>query len=194
MRFSALERSLSNHSDLFSLLATLFEKLRRDTAVNKEPLFWLQYSILVSNGGDLRAAESFIETAYARADEIPGFQTFQIDTYALRLFLLVEQAAQGEPAVRRIDKIVDMLDQVRVMISDESRRVHAIEVLAGVEPFVEARLSALGQGERVTLTYHLNLLISSLERLSPDDRAQTASDGIRASLMRARDRLVAARA
>ena len=136
------------------------------------------------------AAESFIRTAYARAATKPGFQTFQIDTYALRLLLLIEQRAEGAGEVARFDEIIKKIERVRAMIRDESRRVHAIQVLEGIEPFVSARVSGLSTAEMNTLVFHLALTIESLDQLSPGDRAQTGSDQVRASVMRAKERIL----
>ncbi len=151
MRFSVLERALSGDPDYIRSLVGLFEHLRRDLGVNKEPLFWLQYSILMTAANDLHAAEGFIRTAYARAQESSGFQTFQIDTYALKLLLQIEQRS-SESKVDRFDEIADKLERVNSMIGDENRRIHAIQVLEGIEPFVGARIAAFSTGERMRLS------------------------------------------
>jgi hypothetical protein len=86
MQIGTLRRVLRNESNAYERLLELFERLHRDVYVNQEPLFWLQYSILVLEKGDLRAAEGFMDTAYARASANPGFLTFQLDTHAVRLW------------------------------------------------------------------------------------------------------------
>jgi hypothetical protein len=80
MRVSNLKRALRKDPHHDASLINLFERLRRDIDVNREPLFWLQYSILMIDAGDLEAAERFQDTAYERARQSPGFQTYQIDT------------------------------------------------------------------------------------------------------------------
>lgn len=187
MRFSTLDRALRNDPNRISSLLGLFDRLHRDIDVNQEPLFWLQYSILMTVADDLPAAEGFIRTAYARAAANPGFKTFQIDTYALRLLLMIEQRAKDGNKVSRFDQIIEKIERVRSMIGDESRRFHAIQVLEGIEPFVAARVSALSIAEKNSLVYHLNFLTDSLNRLSPSERAQTGSDQISASVVRANE-------
>jgi len=191
MRFSVLKRALSNDPDHLSSLVSLFDRLRRDIDVNQEPLFWLQYSILMTAADDLPAAEGFIRTAYERAAASPGFQTFQLDTYALKLLLLVEQRAEGANKNERFEEIIKNMERVRSMIGDESRRFHAVQVFEGIEPFVAARVSAFSTTEMNALVYHLALLIENLDQLSPDDRAQTGSDQVRASVIRAKERILA---
>lgn len=141
MRFSNLKRALKHDPNYSSSLRDLFERLHRDIGVNEEPLFWLQFSILMTDADDLSAAEVFINTAYKRAEASPGFQTFQIDTYALKLLLLIEQRIGGDDSVGRFKDIIDKLGRVRSMIGEESRRFHAIEVLKEIEPFVAARIA-----------------------------------------------------
>lgn len=192
MRFSTLDRALRNDPHRITSLLGLFDRLHRDIDVNQEPLFWLQYSILMTTADDLSAAEKFIETAYARASASQGFQTFQIDTYALGLFLEIERRADGQGNVSRFDQIIEKIERVRSMIGDESRRSHAVQVLEGIEPFVAARISAFSIHEKNILVYHLSLLIENLARLSPDERAQTGSNQIKASVTRAKGKLMEA--
>ena len=91
---------------------------------------------------DFVAAENFLATAYARANASPGFQTFQIDTHALRLFLLIEEKAAETPTVTHFESIMEKLDVVISMVGEESHRPYALRVLTYIEPFIRARLSA----------------------------------------------------
>ena len=182
MRFSILNRALINDPDRIEALRSLFDRLRRDTDMNMEPLFWLQYSILMNEAGDLKSAEGFIRTAYSRAERSPGFQTFQIDTYALKLFLLLEQGDKNAPVVTRFDEISEKLERIRSIIGETDRRYHAIQVLEGIEPFVAARIQDLAIAEMNVLVYHINLLIDILDNLPHDDQIATGSKDIQYSL------------
>lgn len=190
MRFSNLDRALTNDPHRLEALSHLFDKLHRDIEVNREPLFWLQYSILMTASENLEAAERFIRTAYSRAADRPRFRTFQIDTYALRLFLLIESKLNGSSAVERFDEIVENLERVRSMVWEESRRYHAIRVLEGIEPFVAQRVSGLSNVEKGGLIQYLDLLIKDLDRLPESVQMETGSVGIRNSVSRARERLI----
>ena len=183
MRVSVLNRALRRDPGRRAPIRRLFERLRRDVEMNKWPLFWLQYSILMTDEDELDVAESFIRTAYSRADAIGGFHTFQIDTYAAKLFLLIEQRSM-EPTVRRFDAIVERLSRVRAMIGEESRRFHAIQVLQQVEPFVLKRIAVLSNGERIALVQHLHLLMQAISNLSTHERRMTNADDIKDSLER----------
>lgn len=187
MRASELERALARFPERLELLAALYDRLHRDVDVNAEPLFWLQYSILMTKRGNLDIAERFIDTAYDRAGASPGFQTYQIDTYCLRLFMLIEQSCHSGVAVQRFSEIIDKMDSVRNMLGNDSHRFHALEVLDGVEPFVRARIIDFSVRELNVLTLNISLVIDRLASLSREVWAYTDSDRILASLTRARE-------
>lgn len=190
MRFRTLNRALRNDPQRSRFLIELFERLRRDIGVNQEPLFWLQYSILMTDVNDLSAAEKFIETSYERALANPSFLTFQIDTYALRLFLVIERRSEESAEVIRFDQIVEKMERIRSMIGEESHRGHAIDVLREIEPFVLSRVSALSVEEMNALIYHLSLIVDELDRLSIDDRVRTEAGNVKKSLISAKKRII----
>ena len=190
MQFSNLNRALANDSNRLESLARLFDRLHRDIEVNREPLFWLQYSILMTVSEQLEPAERFIRTAYSRAEDRPRFRTFQIDTYALRLFLLIETRSKNAPTVARFEEITDKLEKVRSMLWEESRRYHAIRVLDGIELFVAERLAMLTAGEKAALVEYLGLVIRDLEQLPGDVQSETGSEEIKHSVNRARERII----
>lgn len=193
MRFTILEDVLSRDPNRLTAITELFDRLHRDVDVNKEPLFWLQYSILMTAADNLPAAENFIRTAYARAAASPGFQTFQIDTYALRLLLTIEERVDDEEPVKRFDEILGKIERVRSMVRDQSRRFHAIQVLDAIEPFVSQRLSSFGPSEIESLIYNIDLLRENLDFLPVEEKAATGANQIRAGLLNAKSRLLARR-
>ena len=178
MRFAPLYQAFRNDEQRLERLTDLFELWRRDDLINKEPLFWLQYAILKTEANDLHLAESFIETAYSRAHAIPGFRTYQIDTYALRLILNLETRATDAGPVTRFDKIIDKLEQVRPMIGNADYRRHAVQVLAKLEPFVALRAGSMSNGERIALVYQLRLLLQKMQLLPDEARAETGADKV----------------
>ena len=190
MRFSILNRALINDPNRIESLKILFDRLHRDTDMNWEPLFWLQYSILMTKADDLKSAEAFIRTAYSRADRSPGFQTFQIDTYTLKLLLLIEQREKNASVVTRFEEITEKLERVRSIIGEPDRRYHAIQVLEGIEPFVAARILSLSTNEKKVLVYHINLLNDNLDKLPFDDQIATGSKDIQISIARAKQRIL----
>lgn len=190
MRFSPLYQAFRNDVGLIERLTDLFERWRRDDLINKEPLFWLQYAILKTEANDLELAESFIETAYGRAREIPGFRTYQIDTYALRLLLIAETRSADAGPVTRFDRIIDKLEQIRPMIGDTNYRWHAVQVLAEMEPFASIRAASMSNGERIALTYQLRLLLQQMRLLSDEARDETGAAKIEKKVERSIDAIV----
>jgi hypothetical protein len=177
MRVAAL-KSLLSGADRLDIIEKLFQRLRGDMYINAEPLFWLQYAILASELDQLEQAEGFLETSYARADASEGFETYQIDTYALRLLLRIEERSQTEQ-VTRFDDIMQKCELVLSMIMDQSRRWHAIQVLEGLEPFVRARARLMSRAERNALVFQLNRLERVLAGLPVEVRVETGSDKIK---------------
>src|SRR5882762_6244265 len=98
MQYSNLAELFHGEVDAHQLIIRLYERLRYDERVNDEPLFWLQYAIAFTEAKQLLPAELFIKTSYERAAARPGFRTFQIDTQAFRILLLIEcEAPIGMP-------------------------------------------------------------------------------------------------
>jgi hypothetical protein len=171
-------------------IENLFQSLQRDIEVNDEPLFWLQYAILESELKKFPEAENFLQTAYARADKSPlRFETFQIDTYALKLLLHIEERSNSKE-VARFEQIMNKSELVLSMITDQNRRFHAIQVLEEFEPFVKARAKAMSISERNAMVFELGRLEEALGGLSAEVRAETGSDIIKKSLAAAREYIV----
>jgi hypothetical protein len=188
MRIGTLKIIISGTSGL-EKIAKLFQRLQRDIDINAEPLFWLQYAILENEMQNFDEAERFLETAYKRAEKAINFQTFQIDTYALRLLLRIEERS-NERAVTRFDAIIQKSELVLSMLTNGSQRWHAIQVLEGFEPFVRARAIAMSTNEKNALIFQIGRLENALEGLSVEVRAETGSDSIKRSLASARSELL----
>jgi hypothetical protein len=172
-------------------IAEIYEKGRRNELINKEPLFWLQYSIFQASIDRLELAEQYIDTAYDRASAIAGFRTYQIDTYALSLYLRIEETMSATSAVSRLESICEKLGQVREMINDGSHRNFALVSLAKMGDFIKARLGGLQKHEKVRLVYELNLIINRLNALPIDIKVQFATDKIRDQIVLATQLLLA---
>jgi hypothetical protein len=125
----------------------LFERLKQNVEINAEPLFWLQYAILMMDE-DKASSEGFIVTAYKRAAARSGFLTYQIDTFALRLALMAE-AESPLDQVTRFDNIITKLDLVIKMLREPSHRYYAVSVLDELEPFIAARGGKLNIGQKI---------------------------------------------
>jgi len=169
MQVSNLKRLVKGASQR-ALLTGLFDRLHRDTKVNDEPLFWLQYSILMMDLGELSASERFLYTAYDRASELPGFKTFQLDTHALRILLLLETADRNSKTVVRFDQIITQLDNVASMLGEISHRYFALRALKELEAFVNARAMALETSECNALLLQLERLANTLQSVTTEDQ------------------------
>lgn len=185
IRFSALNWALRRDPNKHTALIALYERLHRDSAVNSEPLFWLQYAILMMSVDDLGAAERFLLTAYKRAEDSPGFKTYQIDTQALRCVLLRETQGTAT-SVTRYDQLIEKLRVVIPMLIEDSHRSHAVHVMKDIEPFVEARVNALSLEQKNELVAELDKILFSLARFDMAAQAETSSIPVGESVERAK--------
>ena len=166
MQVSFLSRILGRLPNYQAEMRSLFERLRQNGEINAEPLFWLQYAILMMQENKA-TSENFIATAYDRAEARSGFRTYQIDTFALRLALVCEVDSQADQVIR-FDYIVEKLDLVIKMLGEASHRYYAISVLDELEPFVVAKSTRLTISQKRRLVYDLSRAIQTLEELPLD--------------------------
>ncbi|WP_421280143.1 SIR2 family protein [Aeromonas taiwanensis] len=182
MAYTSLRRALSSKGDHHSIIVGVYERLRYDERVNSEPLFWLQYAIAMAEIPKLDAADEFIEAAYRKAEKLGGFQTYQIDTQALRIALM---RAKEEPSGREVfnmERIITGLERIEAMLTDISHRAYAVRVLEGVKTFVAARCNDLSTGERTALLFWLLKIVKSLSTLPDSFKAMTGSEVVRVEI------------
>jgi hypothetical protein len=170
MRFTNLRLILKNDTEHLVLIEKLYDRLHRDIEINKEPLFWLQYSILMAELDNLSAAEHFLTTAYSRALDLPDFKTYQIDTHALRLLPMIEQKEVGNISPTRLDLIFDVLNKTASMLAEESHRDFAIRALVNIHPFITTRFTAMSSQEIAGLHALLTIIRDVLDKLKSTSR------------------------
>jgi len=185
MAYSSLRRTLRGKGDSEAVITAIYERLRYDERVNREPLFWLQYAISMAENDRLDAADEFIATAYRKADELRGFQTYQIDTQAFRIALMrASQQKSGQPVIN-IEAIIAGVERIDAMLGDDSHRSYAIKVLEHVQPFVMARIGDLTSAERTAIHIWLLKVEKSLSTLPEGFKVTSNSDVVRKSVQTA---------
>lgn len=190
MRYSALLDLARSAPDGVHKILGLYGRLQRDIGIQDEPLFWLQYSIAMTDAGSAPIAEGFLENAYRKAKVAGDFGTYQIDTFALRLYLRLEaEGSRGEP-VKRFDQIIERTKTVGAMINDRAHRGFAVKVLEGWLPFVTTRVSDLTSQQKTQCFSAVDGLIASLSGLSDEAKAETGSELIKIDLEAARRSLL----
>ncbi|MGN6111407.1 MAG: SIR2 family protein [Luteimonas sp.] len=185
MAYSNLHRMLGEKGDANPIIIGIYERLRYDERVNEEPLYWLQYAIVMAELPRLDAAEQFIETAYRKAAKLSGFQTYQIDTQAFRIALMrAINEPSGQP-VSNIDRIVFGVQQIDSMLADASHRAYAVRVLEGMFGFVSARINDLTKSERTAVQFWLQKVAKSLEFLPDDFKMMSESEAVKRQIQAA---------
>ena len=178
---STLKRFLKFHAGADLLIDKHYTRLSNDKAVNEEPLFWLQYAIFMKRIGDIANSRMFLNTGYDRARQIEGFKTFQLDTQALSIYLL-EEIVSTAPTVKGLEDICASIKLVSDMISEQSHRQYAIEVIGEIPAFVEARQCALENAEKIALVFELNRTSITLAALPVEEKAYSGSEIVRQKL------------
>lgn len=177
--YSSLQRTLHGKGDPDAIIVGIYERLRYDERVNGEPLFWLQYAIAMAEIPRLDTADEYIGTAYRKAEDLPRFRTYQIDTQAFRIALLRATEQKAGQAIFNIDAILEGVERIDAMLDDGSHRAYAVKVLDYVQPFVAARRGDLAAGERTALQFWLLKVTKSLATLPDDFKATSGSEAVR---------------
>ncbi len=180
MKFSTLQRFMKFHKSADGNLERHYTNLSNDKDVNEEPLFWLQFAIFMKTT-DITKARYFLNTSYERAEEKEGFKTFQLDTQALSIYLL-EEIQSNSSSVEGLENILAAIKTVSDMITDQSHRQYAIEVIGEIPAFLSARQSVLKNEEKVALVFELNRVSKALAALSVEDKAYSGSEIVRTQL------------
>ncbi|SOC21364.1 SIR2 family protein [Rhodobacter maris] len=189
LRFSFLESVVGRTPEGRKIIKRLYEGCRRDVTIQKEPLFWLQYSIFWQDAPRWDLAESHIKEAYDRAEAKPSFKTYQLDTNYLGLLFDLEFHGKVGEKISRFDEILDIIDVCRAMIDDGSHRGHVAKSFNKVERMVSKRAEDFSRAQAAALTYALNLVVNKFSSLTPEERAVWGTDSTRESLERAVSKL-----
>ncbi len=182
MAFGNLRRILQDKESTTVSILAIYERLRYDERVNGEPLFWLQYAIAMAELPKLDAAREYIQTAYRKAEELPGFQTFQIDTQAFRIELLFATQEKSGDAISNIEEIIGGLERINGMLSEESHRAYAVRVLDGIPSFISARGKDMSVSEATAVYFWLLKIVDALSALPDTFKATVGSERVRARL------------
>jgi hypothetical protein len=182
MAYSSLRRILRDKADTMTVILRIYERLRYDERVSGEPLFWLQYAIAMAELPRLDAAQEYIQTAYRKAEELPGFQTFQIDTQAFRIALLLATQEKSGGTISNIEEVIAGLERIDGMLTEDSHRAYAVKVLEGIPLFASARRKDMSASEATAVQFWLLKIVGSLSALPSDFKATTGSERVRAQV------------
>ncbi len=126
----------------------------------------------------------FLNTAYDRARQIQGFKTYQLDTQALSIYLLKE-IKSSSPTVEGLEKILSSIKLITDMISEQSHRQYAIQVIDEIPMFIDVRRHTLENAEKVALVFELNRTSITLAHLPIEEKVYSGSELVRTRLEQA---------
>ncbi|WDZ78573.1 hypothetical protein PWG15_08840 [Ensifer adhaerens] len=189
LQVSRLRKLLNNVPDHDQRILRMYEEARLVPELNAEPLFWLQFAILLdSPEGDLEQltqALEHIRSAYDRAESNAGYQTYQLDTYHMRLLLHIEMHRDTPMEdIGLWQEIVQLLEKFGAMLRDADHRDFVIRVLAEIEPFVGKRSDCMGAKNILILKEQLRSIVQALNDLPAPAKEESGVEPVRFSLLR----------
>lgn len=194
LQVSNLKRLMAKFPDQDAHVRDMFERARHVDVINVEPLFWLQFSLLIGNDQAsytvLVQADEYLDTAYQRAETLENFRTYQLDTHALRLMFRMEthpDRPNGDFAM--VDEMAHLLERFREMLGDGSHRSFVMRVLPMAKDFVDTRLQDIALGDRARLAGLLDECGNCIEALPLEIRLYDRGDEVVRSLRQAVHRL-----
>lgn len=149
MRYQRIRDMLSAHPDANQYIRQMYETLRANDRINYHPLYWLQYSFVFEDE-EIDIAERFIEHAYQESKLLEKFDTYQLDTQALRIYMRSEMISHG-PNVTRFNDILELINKVSLLLKESKHIQFVIKVFSLIPDFVEVVLGKLTIEERSTL-------------------------------------------
>lgn len=182
LRFGFVESIIGQRSEDRKFIGKLYESCRNHLLIQKEPLFWLQYSIYWQDLGRWDLAETHMIEAYHRGMARTGFKTFQLDTNYLGLLCDLELNDQVGRPIKRFDTLLGLIDVCRSMVDDGNHRGHVLKSFLKLDPMVSKRIGDFTKPQATSLTYALNLVIQRLDQFQPGERAIWGTDLCKASL------------
>lgn len=97
INFRLLQKSINMENSAWKTnIFRYYESIRNLDFCADNPQFWLQYAIAELSDYNYVIAGQFFKTAYSCAENIPGYDTYQIDNHYAR-FLLENEVEYGNP-------------------------------------------------------------------------------------------------
>lgn len=179
-RFSFLRKMWGDYSNFEKLAGDFYEKLRNDTFVSREPLFWLQYAIFYSSledasGSKFDTAVALLNTAYEKAATLENFSTFQIDTFAIGLYS--QMLATGERGITPdgIQSLKRLLNLVPELAKD-SDRSYLANGFQHLKSFLSRKGEELDAKDADDVRESLQAIIDAVEEKLAEEKNLTGQD------------------
>lgn len=160
-----------------------YDRMRSERMGEFNPLFWLQYSFSLLEFKQYPLAEAFIETSY-KAINGTNFDTYQIDTHALRVYLAAESVSTND-LVDRATKILNALSSVNSLIDNEDHTTQTIRALEYIRPFIENRRGHLRPHERSAFIRELSKSVSAINSIDESQRSRLKANLVASQIQNA---------
>lgn len=164
------------------IIEKLYELCRRDKLIEKEPLFWLQYSIFWQDEPRWDLAESHMKEAYERAKIDLDSRPFSLTQIILGFCAIWSYFFQYGGARFQIQNLTEIMETCRAMIDDGNHRNHVIKAFLKLEPMISKRKGDFTDVQCTALCYSLNLVAKKLAALPTSEKALWGTEPCRMSI------------
>lgn len=135
-----------------------YEKLKQEVPnVIGNPHYWLQYAMAIMSENNLSDAERILETAYAKAENSPNYDTTYIDNQFARLRL--KQAIQESEQ----NQSFQYFTEAHKILSREEDDVFKFRQAGLYIPYYDERYSGLSKGNKVKFEHSVREMLTQYE-------------------------------
>jgi len=166
MRFSTLN-SIFPEQNLENLTVKYYENVKILHNIRKNPLFWLQYGIAMLAFRDFDRSEQYFKTAYSFAEQLEGFNTYQIDNHYARL--LLSRTIEDPSGVNPMTSFTKARDILLEQMNNRDRLHYPYRVASLIGPFCYKFGASLKPKERITVARVAKEVLRRIS-LIPSDR------------------------
>lgn len=171
MKFRFLTRLFGDNESATLLIGQVYRRLSAAPRIRNNPQFWLQYAMSRMEVDDIGAAERYINTALAKADEKGAeYSPYQIlDQRARLYFIKNKRKAEGYSESELRNALIDLQ---KLLEDGGNDVVHVMRSLPLIEEFLEVHVDNISADIRERLVRFLNACGDKAQDFDKFQRAQ----------------------
>jgi hypothetical protein len=181
LNFGALYRLCGEVRQVVPVIIAGYERLRHNSFVEQEPLFWLQIAIAEASRDNYRQAWNHIQAAYVRVDA--DFEPYHIDTKAVDVLFKLGLKPAEVFGAEELDGLEQALEGCSSMVTKDRNRGDVLRALSLADAFFDARASNMPEASKVRYTFYLASIDAHLLDLPADMKARQGTEALRKTIL-----------
>lgn len=170
MRFSFVEKLLSD-TNKKSSLNTYYEKIQiRIPALARNVHYWLQYAMAKMMFKDIRMADTYLKNAYSIAGRMKDFSTVYLDAQQARLYLLKANTvrAQSDQSKSCNSDPYELFLQAHRLLKPLESSVHKFRQVIAYEDVFNHAFDSFTKKQKAEFEHSCKDMLKSLKHDAPD--------------------------